>query len=115
MRRFAFRLFLSINVDGPASASKICDSSAVVGSPLGLATVDWALNLPNSAANKVLPTSRRQSFSILCRQDAGSTLRFMQRRRGSFDTAARKFSCRFSAGGVGIGNAKANFLLRNPS
>src|SRR5436190_2881371 len=31
----------------------------------------------DSAANKVLPTSRRQCRS-LCRQDAGSTLRFME-------------------------------------
>src|SRR5436190_16010736 len=41
MRRFAFRQFLSINVAGPGFASKICDGSAVVGSPLGLATVHW--------------------------------------------------------------------------
>src|SRR2546425_5527493 len=36
-------------------------------------------NKRNGAANKVLPTSRRQSFSpIPLRQDAGSTLWFME-------------------------------------
>ena len=33
----------------------------------------------SSAAHKVLPTSRRQSFSgFLCRQDDGNTLRFLE-------------------------------------